>query len=243
MLGSDIAKSGFEQEDAFKNSFNSNSDFKKQICDFIKMPLSSVAVKIPGMKHDIQIASPGTIEHRNIQIKRYKGDGFNQVDKRFHTQWHGIIPDSFLDDLSKFTGAHFYPEKKRLKPESLSKNFIDNIHKYQKEIIHSSLFHHSRVDYFFCFNEKQKLTMYTKQDLLDLLFSKPVSIKENRTTICLGEYVTWQKKGGDSGAITATMTQTKIKTGKVCEHLLLINKAKSIDYSKYRIDNQLTLGI
>ena len=243
MLGSDIAKSGFEQEEAFKNSFNQNLDFKKQICDFIKMPYSAVAYKIPGMKHDIQIASPHSFDYKNIQIKRYKGDGFNQVDKRFHTQWHGIIPDLFIDDLSKFTGASNWPSKTRSKPCELSQYFIDNLHKYQKEIIHSSLFKHSNVDYFFCFNEKQKLTMYTKQDLLDLVLAHPVEIKDKRTTINLGQYVTWQRKGGDSGAITATMTQTKMKTGKVCEHLLLIKKAKSIEYAQYRVQDQLSLGL
>ena len=67
MLGSDIAKSGFEQEDAFKNSFNSNSDFKKQICDFIKMPLSSVAVKIPGIAQSGYIVSPSGLDY-NVRL-------------------------------------------------------------------------------------------------------------------------------------------------------------------------------
>jgi hypothetical protein len=233
MTGSEIAKSGFALEESIKEIFNTNPDFRSDFCKMIDMPFSSVAEVVDRQKHDLIIKSLDGAITKNLQVKRYNGQGFNQVDRRAVSKWGDTLASSYADQLSKFTGREYYPEKKRMKPFQLSDDFKNSIHLFQEEIILSALMEHSNVDYFVFVNWNGRITVAKDDDVVGLLMSEPLTISDKKTTICLGKHITWQRKGGDSGKITATDLQTKLKVGKVVDDLLKSNKAKNLNFNLY----------
>jgi len=236
MTGSEIAKSGFALENTIEYVFNNNPDFRNDLCKIIDMPNNSLAETVDRQKHDIVITSPDGTMTKNLQVKRYNGQGFNQVDRRAVSKWSDTLAESYTEQLSKFTGREYYPVKKRVKPSQLSEDFKKSIHLFQEEIILSALMEHSNVDYFLFVDWSGKMTVAKDDDVVKLLLSEPLSISDKRTTICLGKHITWQRKGGDGGKVTATDLQTKLKVGKVVEDLLSSNKAKNLDFAMYKKD-------
>ncbi len=234
MTGSEIAKSGFDLEDIIEDKFNKNSNFKKDFCKLIDMPENSFAETIERKKHDIIITTFDKTISKNIQVKRYNGDGFNQVDRRTVFKWGETLASSYVEQLSEFTGFKYYPLKKRKKPSELSEDFRDSLHLFQEEIILSALMEYSNVDYFVFVNWSGKMTIAKDSHVLNLLLSEPLTISDKRTTISLGKYITWQKKGGDGGKITATDLQTKVKVGKVVNDLLKDGNAQNLNLNMYK---------
>ena len=92
---------------------------------------------------------------------------------------------------------------------------------------------YSNVDYFIFVNWDGQMTVSKDDDVLDLLLSEPLIISPTKTTISLGKHISWQRKGGDNGKISATDLQTKLKVGKVVEELIKNNKAQTIDFCVY----------
>jgi hypothetical protein len=233
MTGSEIAKSGYALEDSIEIIFNNDSNFRKILCNIIDMPEDSFAKTVERQKHDLIIKNSDATFSKNIQVKRYKGSGFNQVDRRAVEKWGQTLAKSFVEQLSEFTGFKYYPLKKRKKPCELSKDFQDTLHLFQEEIILSSLMEYSNVDYFIFVNWDGQMTVAKDDDVLDLLLSEPLVISPTKTTISLGKHISWQRKGGDNGKISATDLQTKLKVGKVVEELIKNNKAQTIDFCVY----------
>lgn len=233
MLGSEIAKSGFQQEDIFVETFNKNKSLSNQILDILSMNDSSVATKISGKKHDVQISDIDNKRTINVQIKKYKGGGFNQVDKRWNFEWAPILSSNAIQQLSFFTGEAYWPQKLRVSTLNLNDEFKSEFKKKQRDIVRSSMFKLGVVDYFFCFNEFDMLTIFKADDLYNLIISEPAAFPENRTTITLGKYMTMQRKGGDGGERTASMAQVKLKTGKAVNDLINLNAAHQIDFKDF----------
>jgi hypothetical protein len=123
MDGSSIAKSGFIQEDLLVDIYNKNPDFRKKIFQVLNISENSVASKISGKKHDIKITSQSEKISYNIQVKRYSGQGFNQVDKRWVFEWEQYLSADLIPYLEKFTGACFWPAKQRCKPFEFGDEF------------------------------------------------------------------------------------------------------------------------
>ena len=233
MLGSEIAKSGFQQEDIFVETFNENKSLSNKILDILEMSDSSIATKISGKKHDVQIADIDNKLTSNVQIKKYKGGGFNQVDKRWNFEWHPILSSNAIQQLTFFTGEAYWPNKLRVSTLNLNDEFKNEFIQKQKDIVRSAMFKLGIVDYFFCFNELDMLTVFKAVDLYNLILSEPASFPENRTTITLGKHMTMQRKGGDSGERTATMAQVKLKTGKAVKELIDLNLAQQFDFKDF----------
>lgn len=221
-MGSDIAKNGFKEE--------------QFVCDDLNKRLSNVFghfERIKGVfKSDIT-----NNDGINIQVKKFKSNCFGQIDRRYIDSWTNHISDlkpieSYLKDLCEF-------------PVDIESNKIDKSHVrkkwnetwYSKEELQYIIYilnqnKSSIVDLIFfgdknlwrpkifCgveykHNKRHNMVCYKTNDIVNYLQSCIFKIRPSGTVFELGPFISFQRKGGDSGKPTSNQLQAKIVFSKL----------------------------
>jgi len=231
--GSNIAKSGFKNEDDIVNHFNDwqNSALaKKWLGDLNLRPdiIECVSAKrIHGEKTDVQLAIKiaGFRQPYNLQVKLVSIDkGFNQVDKRWVDDYHILwdFPKAVLILLQRFTGeirpvGNCRDKKRR-------RLFIDEFENHEQTQI-VSFFSDKKTKIvqdivrgrgplaakYVLVVDKSTQTVSSKiitiNKAVKIMSDGPVEISP-RGSLRIGK-ILMQRKGGDGGKPSANMLQFK----------------------------------
>ena len=227
LLGSQIAKNGFLNEDNIVDKFNNwltDEDAQKWllIMEYQIIDIEYVkAVKLSNHKTDVQvqvtIKLKEVIDVQNLQVKLVSNPkGFNQIDKRrvdkYVERWN--IPQQIVSILKKYTGEiepniQNPKDKRRMFANEFSlneqENFLNWLNENKTLIVSDILKGRGQFS-----AEWMLVAQKVKENSRWIL--KPMNL-------CLNHFgngnfkigrITMQRKGGDNGRETAKMLQFKI---------------------------------
>jgi hypothetical protein len=231
--GSNIARSGFKNEDDVVYHFNNwkiSNLAQKWLSDLNVRPeiLECVfAERIHGEKTDVKLSLKisGFNKPYNLQVKLVSIDkGFNQVDKRWVDDYHELweFPKEVFIALKKFTGeikplGNCRDKKKR-------RLFFDELENHEQSQL-VSFFSNKKIKIvqdvvqgrgplaanYVLVVDKSTQTVSSKvipiNQAIKIMSSGPVEISP-RGSLRIGK-ILMQRKGGDSGRPTANMLQFK----------------------------------
>lgn len=240
LLGSQIAKNGFKNEDDVIEKFNQWKtdedaqlwlkimEYELEKIDFVK------AVKLRGFKTDVQvqvtIKLKEAIDVENLQVKLVSNPkGFNQIDKRWVDKYTEMwsIPSPIQQLLKLYTGEisplHSSPKDKR-------RTFAHEFSEEQQLELLKWLKNHKTLIISDILKGRGKfaaewMLVAQKVNTQARWILKPMNICLNhfssgniyitsRGSIKIGK-ITMQRKGGDGGRKTAQMLQFKINPAEL----------------------------
>ena len=239
-LGSQTAKSGFQNEDDVVNKFNNwetDEDAQKWVkimgydlreIEYIK------AVKISGYKTDVQvrvtIKLKIEIDVENLQVKLVSNiKGFNQIDKRWISMYIKMwdIPKNVAKLLKYFTGEippyrlgtkdsrRMFANELSLEEQQLLLDFIKN---NKCLIINDILKGRGKfaAEWMLVIQKVSKNSRWILRSMNYVInyFGNGEVLITNRGSIKI-KRITVQRKGGDGGRDTAKMLQFKINPAEL----------------------------
>ncbi len=241
-LGSQTAKSGFQNEDDVVKKFNNwetDEDAQKwlQIMDYNLREIEYIkAVKIPGYKTDVQvqvtIKLKIEIDVENLQVKLVSNiRGFNQIDKRWISAYIKMwdIPNNVAKLLKYFTGEippyrlgikdsrRMFANEFSLEEQQLLLDFIKN---NKCLIINDILKGRGKfaAEWMLVIQKVSKNSRWVLRSMNYVInyFGNGEVLITNRGSIKI-KRITIQRKGGDGGRDTAKMLQFKINPAELFE--------------------------
>ena len=241
-LGSQTAKSGFQNEDDVVKKFNNwktDEDAQKwlQIMDYNLREIEYIkAVKIPGYKTDVQvqvtIKLKIEIDVENLQVKLVSNErGFNQIDKRWINVYIKMwdIPNNIAKLLKYFTGEippyrldtkdsrRMFANEFSLEEQQLLLDFIKN---NKCLIINDILKGRGKfaAEWMLVIQKVSKNSRWVLRSMNYVInyFGNGEVLITNRGSIKI-KRITIQRKGGDGGRDTAKMLQFKINPAELFE--------------------------
>lgn len=231
--GSNIARSGFKNEDDVVSHFNNWKTSilaQKWLIDLNARPEileNVIAERIHGEKTDVKVSIKisGFNHPYNLQVKLVSiNKGFNQVDKRWVDDYHELweFPKEVLIALKKFTGEIKPFGKCRDKKKR--RLFFDELENHeQKQLV--SFFSNNKIKVvqdlvqgrgqmaakYVLVVDKSSRTILTKIISINQaikIMSDGVVEKSPRGSLRIGK-ILMQRKGGDGGKPSANMLQFK----------------------------------
>lgn len=241
-LGSQTAKSGFQNEDDVVKKFNNwetDEDAQKwlKIMGYDLREIEYIkAVKISGCKTDVQvqvtIKLKEEIDVENLQVKLVSNlKGFNQIDKRWISKYVKMwnIPNNIANLLRYFTGEilpyrsnikdsrRMFANEFLLEEQQLLLDFIKN---NKLLIINDVLKGRGKfaAEWMLVVQKISKNSRWILRSMNYAInyFGNGEVFITNRGSIKIKK-ITIQRKGGDGGRDTAKMLQFKINPAELFE--------------------------
>lgn len=231
LIRSNTAKKGYLEEDLVCENLNKDNNLREIFIEFTKNGNMKFFKKLrSNFKTDISDNG----EYR-IQVKKFKNNQFGQLDRHWVDDLIVSIPNlesikNILKNLCeiplKNCGKLIDKEKNRLllSNENYSKseliNFINILEKSKNEILNyifkgikNSPDYICGVEYIE--NKRNKLIIYKIADVIEYLNKFTFNINKSKSVISLGQCLSIQRKGGDSGKKSSNQIQFKLIFSKL----------------------------
>lgn len=235
-INSETAKNGYKEEELLCKDLN-NKIIKEKFASLIGNKYDE-CFKIKG-NHKCDIQSKNNI--LNAQVKKYKNNQFQQLDRHSITNLINNIPE--LNDISYIlkslceyqllpNGTHIDKTKsiKKLCISNYSQETLDNLllilNKNKRKILnYAFLGTNIELQPEFLFgieynnNKRTKIILFRIKEIIDYLENLEFKISKRKTGIILGDerIISLQRKGGDSGKKSSNELQIKIILSKLIE--------------------------
>ena len=233
LSGSQIAKSGYENEQDICDIFNSwdkHETAKRWLLD-LNVDTRSIeeltATRIRGEKTDVQVTIriKGFLTPFNIQVKLVTiKNGYNQFDKRWVDDYTSLwgIPQTVVTALKKFAGEIRPSDSVKTKDrrryflyelsEAEQKEVLEFFNKNKAKVLNDTLKGRGPLSASFVLvvdksNSAYRTKLIPISKVINILGEGDVYITP-RGSLRIGR-ITLQRKGGDRGAETANMLQFK----------------------------------
>lgn len=235
-VGSKTAKEGYKEEARFCDDFNQTDSVKHLFRTTFGLS-SDVSLEFKPLGGTTKTDCTSADGQLRIQVKKGKKGQFGQVDR--HWVKDVVEHISGLQPISNMlVGLCEYPLKpdgqtvdksggrKLLNNTNYSQSqldeFVDVLENHKREIVEFVLngtstttvpTHLAYVSY--VGQRRDSLRMWQMTDLIDHLCTHSFSIAPNASTFRLGNILTFQRKGGDSGKKPSNQIQAKIVLSNV----------------------------
>ena len=229
MVGnSNPALNGYKEEKNVCNDLNNNNEIKKKGCNFLPDNIDFCQRKKGNHKIDIE-SKNGVL---TAQVKKYKKGQFQHLDRHWVSDMIDNIPNlknikEMLKNLCEI------PLQKNEKYIDKTKNrvlldnenytddelieFINTLNKNKREILEYAFYGKNNSDipkYLigveYIKKKRSKIVFYKIEDIIDYLCKQNFEISKRKSVIKLGESISLQRKGGDSGRKGSNQLQFKI---------------------------------
>ena len=234
-INSNTANKGFLEEELVCKDLNENNALRNLLGkDY------DTCSRVSGL-HKIDIKSNNNII--TAQVKKYKKDQFQQLDRHWVNDIIKIVPDlhpieSILTDLCEYpllsNGTHIDKTKSIKKlctsiyPQETLDNVIDILNKHRLNVLNYAFYGTIKelepeyligVEYK---NDKRTKIIFIKiKDIITYLDTLQFKISNGKTVIKLGDdgIISLQRKGGDAGKKSSNQLQVKIVVSKLLKNV------------------------
>lgn len=224
-MGSEIAKNGFKEE--------------QLVCDDLNKRLSNIFGHFKRIKGVFK-SDVSNNKGINIQVKKFKKNCFGQIDRRSIDSWTNHISElksieCYLKDICEFPidthsnkidKSHVRKKWNELSYSNEELQYMLCVLNENKENMIDLIFYGDQDQWrpnILCgveykHNKRHNMICYKTNDIVKYLQSCRFKIRPSGTVFELGPFISFQRKGGDSGNPSSNQLQTKIVFSKI-QHL------------------------